>query len=566
MELILSWLQQGLSGIIPFIIMIGLLVFVHELGHFLVAKYYRVRVEVFSLGFGKKILQHKRGDTTYCVSLIPLGGYVKMYGDDPTAEVPPSEREQAFLLKPVGQRIAIVLAGPLMNLFFAAFLFAAIAMVGDPVLSHQVGDIQEGTQAHEAGFRSGDRILAINDKPTSFWREISSQIQASANEELRFLVKREQEEREVEVLATPRLAENENILSTQAKVGRIEGLGVESLSSLVGVPDPSSRAALAGIKTFDMIVGINDEDVGYWRELEPALQKALETGGTEAPIQLRVKAYQIEQVEPERPITLDLAGLDLSQPLLPQLGLESTELYILRVRRDSPAERAGLLPGDKLVQVGEEPVTQWTEVVGAVSGFDPDSQESLAFGVLRKGEKITLNTVPEFTSLLNAQGQDDRRFTVGIVPAYINVTAPPALFRTRNPIKAASLGASESLVMTKMVVMGVIRLIQGEVSTKNIAGVITIGRFASQTFEIGLSAFLKMMAILSINLFIINLLPIPILDGGHLVFFGIEAIKGAPVSLRKMEIAQQVGLLILMGLLIFSLFNDITNWFSSAAW
>ncbi len=572
MDIIISWLQQGLSGIVPFVIMIGLLVFVHELGYFLVAKYYNVRVEVFSLGFGKKILQHKKGDTTYCVSLIPLGGYVKMYGDDPTADVPAAEREHAFLLKPVGQRIAIVLAGPLMNLFFAAFLFMTIAMVGDPVMSNQLGDVAQGSQAYEAGFRSGDRIVAINGEKKSFWREVARKISDSPNQELLFRVERSAADSDApqtqEVRATPRLVENENILSTRAKVGQIEGLNIESLSSLVGLKDPEGPAGQAGIKIFDMISQIAGQEVGYWRELEPALRRALDSHAhsESGMMSFHVRAYEVEKTHPEREVLVDVSELDLERPLLAQLGLESTELYILRVRRDSPAEQAGLKPGDKIVSLNQQEVSEWPHVVKGVSGFNPEEQEYLGFGVLRQGERIELQAQPELTNLMNAQGQDDRRYTVGIVPAYINVTAPPALFRTRNPIQAASIGAKESLVMTQMVVMGVIRLIQGEVSTKNIAGVITIGRFASQTFEIGLAAFLKMMAILSINLFIINLLPIPILDGGHLMFFFIEAIKGAPVSLKKMEVAQTVGLLILMGLLIFSLFNDITNWFSSAGW
>ena len=123
MDILIAYLHQGLSAVIPFVILLGLLIFVHELGHFLVAKFFSVRVEVFSLGFGKKIFQFKKGDTTYCVSLIPLGGYVKMFGDEPGADIPEDQKPFSFTHKPVGQRIGVVLAGPLMNLFFAVFLF-----------------------------------------------------------------------------------------------------------------------------------------------------------------------------------------------------------------------------------------------------------------------------------------------------------------------------------------------------------------------------------------------------------------------------------------------------------
>ncbi|MCB0363080.1 MAG: site-2 protease family protein, partial [Bdellovibrionales bacterium] len=142
MDIILNWLHSGLSAIGPFLILLGLLIFVHELGHFLVAKWCGVKVEVFSLGFGKKILKYRRGETTYCISMIPLGGYVKMYGDDPTAEIPPEEKARAFLYKPVAQRIAIVLAGPLMNFFFAIPLFMAVGLNGEQVPGPIAGDIE----------------------------------------------------------------------------------------------------------------------------------------------------------------------------------------------------------------------------------------------------------------------------------------------------------------------------------------------------------------------------------------------------------------------------------------
>jgi regulator of sigma E protease len=137
--------------------------------------------------------------------------------------------------------------------------------------------------------------------------------------------------------------------------------------------------------------------------------------------------------------------------------------------------------------------------------------------------------------------------------------AAPTLYRVKNPIQALGVGFRRSLEMSQMVIMGLVRLVQNQVSARNIGGVISIGRFASQSFEMGLVAFLKMMALISVNLFLLNLLPVPILDGGHLVFFTIEAIKGAPLGLRKMELAQQVGLIFLISLMVFAMFNDISN-------
>ncbi|MCB0392896.1 MAG: RIP metalloprotease RseP, partial [Bdellovibrionales bacterium] len=166
-----------MSGVGPAIILLGLLIFVHELGHFLVAKACGVRVEVFSLGFGKKILSYVYGDTTYCISIVPLGGYVKMYGDDPTASVPEDQKKWAFLHKPVSQRIAIVLAGPLMNLAFAFPLFLGIGYSGEELASNQLGEIAIASPAYKYGFRSGDKIVSINNEEIKYWKEIQKKLE-----------------------------------------------------------------------------------------------------------------------------------------------------------------------------------------------------------------------------------------------------------------------------------------------------------------------------------------------------------------------------------------------------
>jgi regulator of sigma E protease len=161
METIFGFLGTGASAILPFIVLLGLLIFVHEMGHFLVAKFFGVRVEVFSLGFGKKILKYKKGDTTYCLSLIPLGGYVKMFGDDPNAPIAPEEQKYSFTHKPVSQRIGVVIAGPLMNFFFAILVLFVVALIGQNGRAPIIGDVIPGTSAYESGFRSGDQILSV---------------------------------------------------------------------------------------------------------------------------------------------------------------------------------------------------------------------------------------------------------------------------------------------------------------------------------------------------------------------------------------------------------------------
>ncbi len=253
------------------IILLGLLIFVHELGHFLVAKYFKVRVEVFSLGFGKKLLSFRRGDTEYCIAAIPLGGYVKMFGDDPSAEISEVDRQGSFLHKPVGQRIAVVLAGPLMNLLFAFILYSAIAMMGEKAIFPGLGDIDSKSMAAAAGFQSGDTVLEIVKADGKVvmpltWTEFEKPIQDSPEQKLSFKVQRASGE--VAILeATPKFVPNPFILGWKREVGGIDGLSFISRASSIAVISSESAAAKAGLKTGDTITKIGDTPIRRWREL-----------------------------------------------------------------------------------------------------------------------------------------------------------------------------------------------------------------------------------------------------------------------------------------------------------
>jgi regulator of sigma E protease len=559
------------SGIGPFFLLLGLLIFVHELGHYLVAVYFGVRVETFSLGFGKKLFSYKRGETTYCISLIPLGGYVKMYGDDPTAEIPEAEKKYSFLHKPVWPRIAIVLAGPLMNLFFAIVIFAAIGAIGEDVPSSQIGDIKEQTAAFNAGFRSGDKIESVNGVTVNQWAEVKVVVEDNATQVVTFQLRRElpisqnsqtHESSLTTVQMTPNLGKNEFLFTTKRMVGQIEGLSTESMAPIVGVYAPDSIAAKAGLKSFDLIETVGSQEIKYWRQLELAFKSAL-AGENGQFVPIKVISYDPDSKKSQsRTVQLAAADLNLDAPILPQLGLHSSDLFLMNIRPRSPAANAGLQKGDYVASVDGAAVTNWQSVLDRVKSFNPN-QKQITFGIIRGGEPVTISVTPELTDLPTEQGAMESRYAIGVVPAIMNSPNPAYLLKANNPIKMISYGIEQSWVWSKLIAISFVRLVQNEVSARNIGGVISIGRVASKSYEAGLVAFLKMMAIISINLFILNLLPVPVLDGGHLVFFTIEALKGAPISFKKLEIAQQVGLVILLSLMLFALFNDITHLISS---
>lgn len=550
MDLLIGYVQQGFSFIVPLIILLGLLIFVHEMGHFLVAKYFGVRVETFSLGFGKKIFKYKKGDTEYCISLFPLGGYVKMYGDDPTAEVPESEKQFAFNHKPVGQRIGIVLAGPLMNFFFAIVLFALIALVGEQTIQPTLGDVAINSQAYTDGFRSGDKILKINEKPVTTWEEVQSTVEENANKTVNFEVQRFNSEEVAKITSEAKLAPNKNILSSEDFVGEIDGLGFTSSAATIGLLSEESAAYKAGLRLGDQILEVDGKEVLRFKELVAAVQASSNPNVT-----LKIQPAE----EKKEPYTIEISKTgNNALDVLKSFGIESSELYVSQVVDNSAAQKAGMKVGDRIYSVGGLVVTSWQEIVNKIQAFKAEDK-SLAVVVKRNGKNETLNITPELTTQMTPTGKEKQVFTLGVVTAM--VVAPPFTFieRTTNPLKAAVIGFKKSVHWTKATVMSFVRLIQNKVSAKSIGGPIMIGQLASKTFEIGISPFMKIMAIISINLFVLNLLPIPILDGGHLVFYTIEAIKGAPLSMRKMEIAQQVGLVLLLALMVFAFVNDVSR-------
>lgn len=558
MNTLIDGLSNLFANVAPFFILLGLLIFIHELGHFLVAKYFGVRVETFSLGFGRKLLSFKRGDTVYCISAIPLGGYVKMFGDDPSVEIPVAERPYSFLHKPLAQRAAVVLAGPLMNLFFAIVLFTAIAGLGEEVPGPMIGDVADSTVAYQAGFRSGDKVLTINGEATPTWIQIKKTIENSAGKVLTFTVERKGEPQPLTLEASTTSGDNENIFSSDRTVGKIDGLSAESRSTLVGVKGQNTPAGQAGVKSLDVIVAVGDTPVTYWRDLKPLMLQSL----AEQPKSLTLKVRDInlpEKAANDRTVTVQVPpGWDEKTDLADYLGFESAELYIFQIKKNSPADKVGVAPGDRVVRIDNEDVHTWNDVLNHVKSFDP-AHKSLQFTVVRSGEEKTFEVTPSMTEMMTMKGQEEKRFTIGIVSGFLPAGPDPVFHRAHGPIAMLKEGFKDTATWTEFVVMSLVRLVQGEVSAKNVGGVITIGRVASHSFAAGLSTFLRTMAIISINLFLLNLLPVPILDGGHLLFYSIEGIKGAPLSMRKMELAQQIGLMLLMILMVFAFYNDITN-------
>ncbi len=443
--------------VLRFVVVIGILILVHELGHFFVARWTGVGVERFSIGFGPVLLRWRGKETEYVLSAIPMGGYVKMVGEENPLEGgggTTDDASKAFSLKPLWARFLIVFAGPAMNLVLAAVIFAVVlATLGRAVWPAVVGKVAENSPAAAVGLRTGDTIVAVNGQPVAYWEDLDRAIAGSNGRPLELRARRDGAE--VTMTATPRLR---------------------------SVPDPVFR-------------------------------------------------------EPRE--TWDIGAGPQLLPVITSVGPRS------------PAERAGLKPGDVVLAVAGQPLYTHEDLLEAIR---TRPNESFAITIEREGKPLTLSVTPEPVKERTPAGEE---LTVGKIQAGL---APKAVrFEPYPPLTALGQGAVKTWDMTVLTAKGLWKLVSRQIDLSNIGGPIQIATETTRQANEGLVSVAVFVAVISVNLAVLNLLPIPMLDGGHLLFFIIEAILGRPLSLRKREVAQQVGFVLLMMIMVFALYNDLTR-------
>jgi len=452
------------TSIFAFIVVLGILIFFHELGHFLVARLCGVGVEKFSLGFGPRLFGKTVGITDYRISAIPLGGYVKMVGDEPDAELDPELVPQSFTHKHVFKRILIVAAGPFFNLLLAVIIYAGFFFfIGTedirPVINHVIPD----SPAAEADLKTGDVILAVDGERVASWGDINRLVAAGQGSAVRIAARREGDVFEA-------------LVSPQTKV----------VKDILGDDRPYYDAGFSGLPPLEAVVG--EVAVGY------------------------------------------------------------------------PAKKAGLVKGDRIVAIDDQPVDGWNTMKEIISR---SKGEPLAIEVARGGESHTFEVIPVLFSEENLLGEKVDSYRIGISTPGINIPESDRITIKRGLFAAIGESIDQTWQISRLTVLSIGKLIKGTVSTKTLGGPIMIAEMAGQQAKEGLTNLIFFIAVLSINLAVLNFLPIPVLDGGHLMFFAFEAIMRRPVNTRMREIAQQAGIFILIMLMIFVFYNDITRIFAS---
>jgi regulator of sigma E protease len=413
-----------------------------------------VGVERFSVGFGPVLWRYRGRETEYCLSLIPMGGYVKMMGDDENplegGRTSAADPAKAFNHKPLFARFLIVFAGPAMNFVLAVLIAAAMfTFIGRPVAPAEVGRVTDGGPAAQAGLRTGDRVVAVDGRPVRYWEDLARVVQAANGGTLQVAVQ-----------------------------------GADGAPRTVSLtPVQATRKDLFGD---DQVVW----EIGASPYLPPAIGDAI-------------------------------AG--------------------------DPAEQAGLRPGDVVTALEGQPVMSWDELAEKIH---QRAGQPTRLEIKRGAETLTITVTPKRGKIPGPDGKETEVGLVGIRPG-----GTTTMVRS-NPLSAMWEGLVWSSDVTVKTGIGLYKIVVGQLDRSNIGGPIQIAKTAGEQARQGIVSLALFTAVISINLFLLNLLPVPMLDGGHLLFFAFEAVLGRPLSVRKRELAQQVGFALLMLLMVFAFYND----------
>ena len=555
--------------ILAAVAMVAMLVFVHEFGHFVVAKLCGVHVPVFSLGFGRRVVGIKLGGTDYRISALPFGGYVRMaganfnYTAEDEEEEEPDDPAKGFTRRPVWQRLLVVAAGPGFNLVLPIVVFTALLMAGEPQPASVVGGVEHDTRAAQAGLQSGDRITAVDDTPVTTWSEVDAALPQDGT---------------MHRLQVDRYGRTLDIHLGLSQ-GETLGVSFSRASSVAGVDDPASPAGKAGIRTGDTLVSVAGQPVHDWVEVEHALSMAGPSVSVTVQRDDGTHAFTLRTDPTWLPAGTPTGGADQAWGLLPATlfvgtvgdTVDKDPTNLLEgctpapPAPPSPASKAGIRPGDRFVAIGGQPVVRWADVLDAVSAtMEGQGEEAHARPVqvdlIRDGKRVTLTLTPEVMRDTTPLGRYYYRPILGVtrMGGFVDGPTVPVYY----PFPAAVQRATEETGrLAAFIVQQVGKLVTGQAAfSRSVGGPVEMVRQASYAASKGIFPYARLGGMLSISLGIVNLLPVPVLDGGQLLFFLAEAVRGRPLSHRLRERAQQVGVLFLVLLMLTVLIMDIGKW------
>jgi len=536
----------ALWEIMAFLLVITPLVFVHELGHFIFAKLFNVKVKTFSIFMGKKLFTKKIGETEYSISAIPVGGYVSLIGEDPSKKLPPEEEKRALYSQPLFQRFLIIVAGPVFNIFLTVAIYILIISIGNPVKSNVIQRIVPYSVAYHAGLRAGDRITGINDRVIKNYREYLSAIAPLTDSSIRLEYTRDGKKKDANLKTSS--MEGSDKFGKPVTAGYIQGIEALPLNTVIGISNPSSPAGKIGLKTGDTIISINRKKVNLWDDLEKEF--SLSRKKRRSSIDFMVKRK-------DATIPFQLRLKRNSPATLREAGIESAELYIHDLLQDYPAQKYGLLKNDRLLSINEQVIYCFKDFYNQVQKKS-ESKKPLSVAVIRKGNKKTFNLIPRETEDTNSMGEKVTHYYIGVRP-YQNVYGPDHVEpeQISGPVNIINKAISRTAELTEIMVVGFWKLLTGALSPGQLSGPLMISKLAGDILSTGALFFLRLMAIISLDLAIINLIPFPALDGGHLLIIAIETLSRRKLPPRAIAFVSYIGFFLLMSLMLAITVNDI---------
>jgi regulator of sigma E protease len=560
------------------VLLIAALITIHEFGHFIVAKACGVRVKVFSVGIGGRLFGFRWGDTDYRVSWFPFGGYVRMAGADPFMEGGADDEDPrapgGFMAQPAWKRLLIVFAGPAMNLVLPFVVFTALKVAGEPQPQAEVGVVYADSIAAAAGVQAEDEITSVDGTPTRTWYDVIAAFSASKGPAVDLVVERQG-------TAVPLALDVVKGDYGDARDPYDFGLGNVAPDPTVAVDDPASPAGRAGLHTGDTLTKVDGQPVRNWNEVR---RLALAAAGRPLEVEVRrasakdaaseVDTDAAPAVDPDPTVTpvetLTLAPDPTWAPapepaddaLWRSWGIASATLTVGSFSKDAAAAKAGVSTGDRLLAVDARPVLTWRDVVRAVgdsaTGEGTElAAHPLAITVRRAGQVLHVDVTPDVVKDTDELGRYRRHPLLGIGGAGTMVAAP--MIPRPYPLGEAMAGATqETVTVASFIVEQLGKLTTGEAAPEeSLGGPVEIFRQTKAAAQRGIFDYARHLGLFSISLGIINLLPIPVLDGGQFVMYLAEWIRGRPLPLVLRERAQQAGVIFLVLLMLFVFVFDI---------
>lgn len=565
-------LGSALLTLLSFALLISVVVFFHEMGHLLVARRMGVKALKFSIGFGPKVFGFSRGGTQYLFSALPFGGYVKFAGDNPYEEVPAEHKGHGFLEASPGARAAIAFAGPAANFVLALAIYFGLALLPSQQLAPVIGFVKPGSPAAQAGLLAYDRIQAVDGEAVRSFLDVQERVQRAGGQPVGLKVKRDGAALDLRVV--PALVETSNPVET-VKQGRI-GISAVPRAAVVAMLAPEGVAAAAGLRTFDKVTMFEGQNVKSYEHLMTLLGKRMSTGtassvalqglrpvepfgapveNSSKPVEAKLEAFRATlELAARAPLTPSLADTEQA------LGLTSADLSLAFVKEGSPAQKAGLLRGDRVLALDQKPVLWWlddVEPARRAAGETP-----LMFTVLRDGKRLDLAVTQTFKRERDDSGVRVQVPELGAQPDFGVLRGEPEFVMVRyGVLEAAKRSMVDTASAVRLMTLGLWKMVLGHIPSEAVGGPLMIADVARQAADAGWQMFLATIALISMNLGIMNLLPVPILDGFHIVSAGIEAVSRKPLSLRFREVTNMIGLAMVLLLMVFALRNDVLRKF-----